>query len=83
MSDIRFIIREIFKRNKWIMWIYTIINWINAFFFFISVIWKMHNYYSFTIIFVLTTILLAYEILVAYNKGMKYFQDKFNFLDIY
>ena len=83
MSHIKFIVREIFKKNKWLMWIYTIINWVNIFLFFLSVIWKFNNVYTFVIIIFLTTLLLAYEALVGYNKGMKYFEDRFNFLDIY
>ena len=82
-SDLKFVVREIFKRNTEIMWIHALMNWINLSLFLLTVIWKYKCNYTFGIILILTSLLLTYEIIVGFNKGMKYFEDKFNFLDIY
>ena len=82
-SDLKYVVREIWRRNKWIIWVYAFFNWgVNFLFIYYMLYSKDAIVYP-----ILATIMILplfmFEVLVARESPTNYLNDYTNILDIY
>jgi len=82
VSNLKYIHREIWRRTKPIILIYTILNWVTIGLFFVSVIWYPKETILVVIDIFLVLLLLIYELIVCIMDPESYFKSKYNAVDI-
>ena len=82
-ADLRFIVREIWMRSKKIIWLYTIMNWLNIVFFCLEIVWQVTNSWV-TIPSIATSFfMVGFEWLIAIKNPRRYFSTGYKVIDFY
>lgn len=82
-SELRFIVREIWKRNKIFTWSYFLINWTHMLLVSVQIVWFPQESPLFILTFFLNFFLLFYEIMVMFTDFKEYFSSFFNWVDLF
>lgn len=82
-SELRFIVREIWKKNKRFIWAYFIINWIHMLLFTLQIVWLPKEAPLIFPTLALNFYLLFYEILVLCSGFKDYFASVYNWMDLF
>lgn len=83
MSNLRFILREIWNKNILFSWSYAIINWLATILFFIATVFYQNNFWYMLFSCIFFFILLFFELVVASKDLKRYFKSKYNFVDLF
>lgn len=83
MTELRYIVREIWKRNIYFIWIYTLLAWLRTAFFCYIMIWDDSS-----LIFTIPTLVLniaffIFELFVFIKDPLDYIKSVFNWLDAF
>jgi hypothetical protein len=83
LSDMRFLIREIWKRDLIYIWFYTLFNWIAIFCFMIHVIWSPNELWLVLVSNLFSAILFTLEMMVASKDLPYYLTNLYSYFDFY
>lgn len=82
MSDLRYILREMWRNNVILSWCYAICNWAATLLFFIVTVFTQKNFWLILLSSIFFFILILFELVVA-SKGLKrYFKQQDNIVDL-
>lgn len=82
MSNLKYILREIWRRNIYFSWFYAMVNWLATCLFFIATVFYKKNFWYMLFSCIFFFILLFFEIVVAIKDVKRYFKSKYNYVDI-
>lgn len=82
MSNLRYLLREMWRKNIYLSWFYAAINWLATLLFFIATVFYQQNFWYMVFSSICFFLLLAFELIVALKDCKRYLKSKYNYVDI-